>query len=277
MNAFRHCVLAASRRRIAFRGAACRTRQRTFCSTDEIALYDFQRAHLLSNAILSIPAFNPPLVSARHAIRAARTGLRCRKRGATKERHDSVGCPGCEQCCRSEPAGEIGFEGALIVVAAQLSAGIVALAGSLEHDGFVIASEEDERGFKEAFRAVSPDLLGVACGLLGVSLQSLKGGLISAYLIPHDCGAVEKNAYIVCPHSVVQLRTMDFSICAVENLKRGTDQADLLAPSVHLVGPIVVRLIVRETAKAHGNVEEASLRDGVHIIVAAIYRLDLPT
>ena len=78
------------------------------------------------------------------------------------------------------------------------------------------------------------------------------------------------------PDGVIQLRTMNQTICAIEDLKRVTDQADLFTPSVHLVGPVIVRLIIRKSAEAHGDVEETSLRDGVFVIIAAVKREDLP-
>jgi hypothetical protein len=117
----------------------------------------------------------------------------------------------------------------------------------------------------------------------------------AVYLTPHYGGAVEENACVVCPASglsavvvaechewtdvpdgVIQLRTTDQSICAIKNLKRVTDQANLFTPSVHLVGPIEVCLIVRESAEACGDVEEASLRDRVFVCIAAIEGEDLP-
>ena len=75
---------------------------------------------------------------------------------------------------------------------------------------------------------------------------------------------------------MVQLGTLDQAICAVEDLERRADERNRLAPSIHLVGPIVVRLIVCESSEASGQIEEGSLRNRVLVIVPAVERRDLP-
>jgi len=79
-------------------------------------------------------------------------------------------CPGRELYCASQPPGEVGFEGALVGIAAIIVILRTSFASSFEHDGLVGVSvvscgEEDERGFEKAFCAITPDLLFFACGL----------------------------------------------------------------------------------------------------------------
>ena len=69
---------------------------------------------------------------------------------------------------------------------------------------------------------------------------------------------------------VIQRRTVDHNICAIEDLECVTDQANLFSPVVHSISPIVVSLIVRVSAEARSNVEETSLRDGVLVVPAFV-------
>lgn len=75
---------------------------------------------------------------------------------------------------------------------------------------------------------------------------------------------------------MVQLTAFDQDIRAIEDLVGWADQTHRLAPVIHLVGPIVVCLIVRESSEACGYIEEASLCDRVLVIVSGIRRVDLP-
>lgn len=69
---------------------------------------------------------------------------------------------------------------------------------------------------------------------------------------------------------MVQRRTVDHYICAIEDLVCVTDQANLFGPIVHSAGPIVISLIVRIGAEARSNIEEASLGDGVFVVPAVV-------
>ena len=150
----RHPGLTSAGTRITLRSPAMGIRKRPLDPRDEIALNHFQRTHLLANPELPIPPFGPPFEPTGHAVRAAGAGLRGGESGVAQQRYDGLARPGREDTCGREPAREVGFERALVDVAASLGFGWVALAAGFEHDGFVgvgvvWAGEEGERGLEE--------------------------------------------------------------------------------------------------------------------------------
>jgi hypothetical protein len=113
-----------SRRRVALTRAASRVTNRPGDLLDQIALNNFQRAHLLAYAVRAVPTCLCPLRTAHITIGAAGAGLRGCLGGGGEEGQDLVGGPGRYFGCGGHPAGEVGFEGELVDVAE-----IVGLAG----------------------------------------------------------------------------------------------------------------------------------------------------
>lgn len=63
------------------------------------------------------------------------------------------------------------------------------------------------------------------------------------YLVPHDRRAKQVDAGIVSPLDVVQLRTVQVIVSAIEDLIRRAHKPDGLDPVPHPVGPVEVGLI----------------------------------
>jgi hypothetical protein len=105
------------RRRVALTRAAGRVTNRPGDFLDQIALDDFQCAHLLPYAISAIPAVLCPFCAAHVAVGAAGAGLCGCLGGGGEEGEDLVGGPGGDFGCCGHPAGEVGFEGELVDVA----------------------------------------------------------------------------------------------------------------------------------------------------------------
>lgn len=73
-------------------------------------------------------------------------------------------------------------------------------------------------------------------------------------------------------------RAIDKTVSTVEDLPSlAVYQSDIRDPVVRLLGPLEVRLILRESSKPSGNVEKATIRDRVLVMIPVIEREDLPS
>lgn len=73
-------------------------------------------------------------------------------------------------------------------------------------------------------------------------------------------------------------RAIDKTVSTVEDLPSlAVYQSDIRDPVVRLLGPLEVRLILRERSKPSGNVEKATIRDRVLVMVPIVEREDLPS
>jgi hypothetical protein len=119
-----------TRRRVTLARASGRVTNRPGDLLDQIALDDFQCAHLLPDTRDAIVGSGRPLRAADDGgAVTSRAGLGCCLSGGGEEGQDLVSCPRGYFGGGGHPAGEVGFEGELVDVAV-----VTGFAGDLVHD-----------------------------------------------------------------------------------------------------------------------------------------------
>lgn len=89
---------------------------------------------------------------------------------------------------------------------------------------------------------------------------------------------MKEDARIIRPLSVVMFHTIEQTVATVEDLiGLVVDKADTRGPIISLLGSFEVSLVISESSEASSNIEKATIRDRVLVMVAVVERKDLPS
>jgi hypothetical protein len=97
-------------------------------------------------------------------------------------------------------------------------------------------------------------------------------------LIPHYSSAIEEDSGIVTPLSLIDLCAVDEAVTAVGDfVGLAVYQSDIGTPVIGLLGPLEIRLVLRERSKAGSNVKKSAIGDRVFIVISIVQRENLPS
>lgn len=154
-----------------------------------------------------------------------------------------------------QPAGQVRFEGRLVVVA-----GDDGLAGDFDHDGAaaVLGGEEDFGAVEDAADARAPE-----SGAVGE--------------VVHVGGPHEEGAGVVGPLDGGWVRAVAVRFGAVVDGPCGRHELRGCPPVPRLLGPVGVRLVAGVAGQSGCELEEATVGDAVLVIVSVVEGEDLPS
>lgn len=99
---------------------------------------------------------------------------------------------------------------------------------------------------------------------------------MSTHMIIHGCSTQEPHSHIVRELDLVDIRAISLDMGTVVDLVIGVYQPYAGCPIPNLLGVVSVGVIVGVSGKPGAEVEEASIRNGVLVVVTTEVRVHLP-
>lgn len=100
--------------------------------------------------------------------------------------------------------------------------------------------------------------------------------LEKTYEVIHVCYTQHENAGIVGPLNMVQLAAIQSVVGSIEELICRAHQAHCSSPIVHSIRPISISGVACVNCQPSCHVEEATIGNGVFVVVAGVEAEDLP-
>ncbi len=113
-----------------------------------------------------------------------------------------------------------------------------------------------------------------ACGVSNVCSYR---GLRKSYVVVHGGRSQQENASIVGPLHFVDVATIQRSVRTIIKEVLLIHQTTGLRPIEGLLGPLCVAVVPSVQGETSAKVEEASIRDGVLVVITSIEGEDLPS
>ena len=105
----------------------------------------------------------------------------------------------------------------------------------------------------------------------------LRQSLGTTYEVPHVCSTHKKGADVVSPLDLASYRTIIRHVGTIIDEVITCEQRCANNPVVGLVGPIRVSLITGISSKASGQLEKASIRYTILVLIPVVPSEDLPS
>ena len=172
---------------------------------------------------------------------------------------------GGQDGCRGEGSSEVGFERTLINVT--LSGWLTGLVQD-------ILVKELLGGARHTVDSLFPDITAIGLTILVIRAHKQAD---RTYQIIHSGSAHDEHAVIIGPLIVILVGAIISTLRTVKDLVRRRHQSNILHPIPSLDSPFRIGLVASVQGQSRGQVEEASVRDGVFVSITVVEWENLPS